>query len=305
MASTYRVDFKRLSPYVRYIHEVLVAPGSHLAERYIYDHEFIFIVSGTGWLKIESATYTMEAGVLLYIRPHHLNEMFVSENGPMQCFAVHFDYMFLGEATDFSPSVYLGRKQGETLPDVNWLRARPTAEVQDWDIPEFMRPSRTTAFHEAFKELTEHYQESRADSHLWLKSSMLRLLGLVYIELTTKEGIRIESPHAGLMTEAVRFMRQNYKDKLDVPLLAARANLSPKYFGTLFKQATGQTVTQYLLSLRMEEAKRLLRSNERTVKEIAEEVGIPDLFYFSKLFKKSEGLSPKKFAQSIIPLEIK
>ncbi|SDS33382.1 AraC-type DNA-binding protein [Paenibacillaceae bacterium GAS479] len=302
MANIYRVDYKTLSPYVRFIHEIVVHPGAHLHERYIYDHEFIFVVSGSGWLRIETNKYPMEPGDLLYIRPHKLNEMYVFENEPMHCFAVHFDYMFLGESTDFSPSVYLGRRQGEIIPDVNWLKARPYAELMDLDIPERMTPSRMHSFHEAFKELVLHFQESRADAHIWLKSSLLRLLGLVHHELTTKEGIRIHNSHADLMLEAVQFMQQNYTQKIDLPMLAARANLSPKYFGSLFKQATGQSVSQYLLGLRIEEAKRMLRLHKFTIKEIADGVGIPDLFYFSKLFKKMEGLSPKKYAESMPPL---
>ncbi|WNR45326.1 AraC family transcriptional regulator [Paenibacillus roseipurpureus] len=300
MATASRIDYNTLSPYVRYVHEIVIPQGAMVPERYIYDYEFIYVVSGSGCLRIESNEYTMAPGALLYIRPHKLNEMIVSDKEPMHCFAVHFDYVFLGEAADFSPySVYLGQKQTEGVPDAKSLQARPNVELVDLDIPEHMTPSRIHPFHEVFRELTFHFHESRADAQIWLKSSILRLLGLVHQELTTKEGIWIEHTHADLMLDAIQFLQQQYKKKVDLPVLAARAKLTPKYFGTLFKQATGQSVSQYLLRLRMEEAKRLLRLNKFTIEEIADQVGIGDLFYFSKLFKKTEGMSPKKYADSL------
>ncbi|BBI32909.1 AraC family transcriptional regulator [Cohnella abietis] len=306
MAGAYRVDYKTISPYVRFVHEVVIPPGEHTPERYIYDHEFIYVVKGKGRLRIENKEHPMGPGDLLYIRPNRTNEMFVHDDEPMHCFAVHFDYVFLGEAADFSPyAVYLGRRLDEGTPDTHWLQARPDAEFTDMDIPEHMTPSRVHQFFEAFKELCLRFQDSRSDAQIWLKSSMLQLIGLIQQELTTEEGIWIGHSHADLMLDAIQFMKENYTQKLDLPMLAMRANLSPKYFGTLFKQATGQSCSQYLLQLRMEEAKRLLRQQSLTIEVIAEKVGIGDLFYFSKLFKKSEGLSPKRYADSLRWLSLK
>lgn len=300
MVNAYRVDYRTLSPYVRFVHEVVIPPGAHNPERYIYDHEFIYVVKGSGSLRIEEKTYVMNPGDLLYIRPQRANEMFVSDDEPMHCFAVHFDYVFLGESADFSPyGVYLDRKTDEASPDANWLLARPDAELIDMVIPERMTPVRVHQFFEAFRELNARFQDTRTNAQIGLKSSMLNLIGLIDQELTTEEGIWIGHSHADVMLDAIHYMKQNYIGKINLPTLAARAMLSPKYFGTLFKQATGQSVAQYVLHLRLEEAKRLLRENTLTVEQIAERVGIGDLFYFSKLFKKAEGLSPKRYADSL------
>ncbi|MFC4596692.1 helix-turn-helix domain-containing protein [Cohnella hongkongensis] len=299
MALSTRVDYKTISPYVRFVHEIVIPAGALNSERFIYDHEFIYVVKGTGTLRIEDRIHRMEPGDLLYIRPRRTNEMQVSANEPMHCFAVHFDYVFLGEAAEFSPyAVYLGRKSEET-PDSSWLHARPDAELVDMDIPERIKPARVHDFFDAFRELCRHFEETRSDAQIWLKASMLKLIGLIHGELTTEDGIRISHSHADLMLDAIQYMKESYAKPIDLKKLAARANLSPKYFGTLFKQAAGVSVSQYLTGIRIGEAKRLLRENRHTIEEIAEKVGIGDLYYFSKLFKKAEGLSPKRYADSL------
>ncbi len=300
MAHSTRVDFRTISPYVRFVHEVVIAPGMHNPERFIYDHEFIYVVKGAGSLRIADRTYPMGSGDLFYIRPRIANEMFVSESEPMHCFAVHFDYVFLGEAAEFSPYVvYLGSRTEEGAPDASWLYARPDAELIDMNIPERMNPARVHDFFETFKELCRAFGERRADAQIWLKAAMLKLIGLIHGELTTEEGIRVSHSHADTMLSAIQYMKDNFPSEIGLAKLAARANLSPKYFGTLFKQATGLTVPQYLTGIRIGEAKRLLRENAYTIEEIAGKVGIGDMYYFSKLFKKTEGLSPKRYADSL------
>ncbi|MFC4304282.1 AraC family transcriptional regulator [Cohnella boryungensis] len=300
MASPTRVDYRTLSPYVRFVHEVNLPAGLHMPERHIYDHEFIYVVKGAGRLRIEERIYEMGPGNLHYIRPHRANEMKIVGDEPMHCFAVHFDFVFLGEAEDFSPyAVYMGSKAEEVAPDTNWLRARPDAEWSDVDIPERLQTSQVHDFFEVFRELCARFQESRADAQIWQKAAMLKLIGLIHRELTTEEGIKVSHSHADMMLDAIQYMKNGFAEKIDLRTLAARAGLSPKYFGTLFKQATGQSLPQYLAGVRIAEAKRLLREHKRSIEEISELVGIGDVYYFSKLFKKSEGLSPRKYADSL------
>jgi AraC family transcriptional regulator, transcriptional activator for feuABC-ybbA operon len=300
-----RIDYRALAPYVRYVHEVELPVGTRLPKRHIYDYEFIYVIRGSGTIWIEDRRYPMRGGDLLHIRPHVVNEMHVEGDTPMLCFAVHFDYVFLGESLDFSPySVYLGRRpEGGEAGGESWLRHRPTVELAEMEIPDKLQPSALQPFYEVFRELRQHYEAGRGDSQLWLKAAMLRLIGLIHGELLTKEGVRVDHAHADLVLEAIAYMEEHFAERIGAGLLAQRAALTPKYFGTIFRQATGQSVAEYLLRLRIEEAKRLLRQRRFTVQEVAERVGIGDLYYFSKQFKRIEGIPPKRYADSISWLE--
>ncbi len=82
---------------------------------------------------------------------------------------------------------------------------------------------------------------------------------------------------------------------LSLRTLAAAQNISAGYLSALFRKDTGKTLTEYVNEQRMEEAARLLGSTRLQVQTVAQHCGISDVNYFSKLFKKYYGLTPKKF----------
>lgn len=88
---------------------------------------------------------------------------------------------------------------------------------------------------------------------------------------------------------------------LTLHALASTQNLSPGYLSSLFRKETGQTLTDYVNSKRMEHAAQLLRTTALQVQTVAQYCGIPDVNYFSKVFKRYVGLSPKEFRQSLYP----
>ena len=84
-------------------------------------------------------------------------------------------------------------------------------------------------------------------------------------------------------------------DNLNTAKLAELCCISEKYFRTLFKRRYNVTPTQYIINLRLNTATKLLHIGGFTIAEIASMVGISDVYYFSKLFKKHFGVSPSKF----------
>jgi AraC-like DNA-binding protein len=71
----------------------------------------------------------------------------------------------------------------------------------------------------------------------------------------------------------------------------------PEHGRRVFARATGKTPLQYLADLRIEESKHLLATGGLSFKEVAQRVGVPDPFYFSRLFRKTAGVSPQQYAQ--------
>ena len=97
---------------------------------------------------------------------------------------------------------------------------------------------------------------------------------------------------------ALSYIAEHFTDSaLQTKTLAKLCGVSEKYFRTLFKKRYGVTPTQYVIQLRLNAALKYLDYGGYTVAEIAEQVGIPDVYYFSKLFKRKFGVSPSKFQQ--------
>lgn len=94
---------------------------------------------------------------------------------------------------------------------------------------------------------------------------------------------------------AKEFMKENYREDITLQQTADYACVSIFYLSRLFKQNEGISFNSYLNRVRMDEAKQLLINTRLKAYEIGEKVGIPDPYYFSKLFKKMEGLTPSQF----------
>ena len=78
--------------------------------------------------------------------------------------------------------------------------------------------------------------------------------------------------------------------------IAQNMYLSSVYISKIFKEETGESPINYLISLRLEKAKdHLIASESISIKEIAHSVGYDDVYHFSKLFKKYYGLSPLNY----------
>jgi len=88
---------------------------------------------------------------------------------------------------------------------------------------------------------------------------------------------------------------------LSLKALAVSQNISPGYLSTLFKKETGMTITEYVNNRRIRHAIRLLNSTQLQIQTIARHCGIPDVNYFSKVFKKQTGKSPKEYRKTLKP----
>lgn len=75
--------------------------------------------------------------------------------------------------------------------------------------------------------------------------------------------------------------------------MADHVALSNNHFCTVFSQETGETFTEYLTTLRLQRARELLRATSLRTGEIAAQVGYNDPHYFSYLFKKKYGVTPR------------
>lgn len=95
--------------------------------------------------------------------------------------------------------------------------------------------------------------------------------------------------------QAKNFMWHNYAKKLTLDAIADHVHLNPQYFSVLFKRETGESVTTHLTNLRVEQAKTLLKDTTQPINEISREVGYDDPDYFSRLFRKTTGTTPRQY----------
>ena len=116
-----------------------------------------------------------------------------------------------------------------------------------------------------------------------------------YCRLVRKHSLKDYSPP---VQKALTFIDANLAGNLNLRTLADILNVSSSYLSTLFKKETGQTVTEYINQRRIKHAKHLLETTRLQVQTIAQHCGIVDVQYFSRVFKRIAGMTPKEYRQA-------
>lgn len=94
---------------------------------------------------------------------------------------------------------------------------------------------------------------------------------------------------------AVEYIKKNFGQKLGLEEIAEQGGFNMNYFSELFKKEVGKTFTAFVMEVRMEEARRLLRDTDLPVYEVAEQVGYKDAKFFSQQFTKAVGIKPVEY----------
>ncbi len=126
-----------------------------------------------------------------------------------------------------------------------------------------------------------------------LKSECKNLLCDVVKILQSKQNVTSKK----VVEESIKYMKKHYADEISLDSVACRFFLNQAYFSRLFKQYTGSTFTDYLIELRMENAKEILEQGKYKVYEVSQMVGYHSEKYFFRIFKQYTGCSPTEYSR--------
>lgn len=153
-----------------------------------------------------------------------------------------------------------------------------------------------------YKRIFLHFIQELKLCKPYYETVLAHELEYLFILLFRLQGKRPREKSAFLMDEmnrAVTHFHSNYNQQISIEAYARERGMSVSWFIRNFKDYTGTTPAQYLLSLRISNAQSLLESTPCTVTEIASIVGYENSLYFSRLFKKNCGMSPTQFRKQL------
>ena len=109
---------------------------------------------------------------------------------------------------------------------------------------------------------------------------------------------RLKNANISRFLDVLAYIEDNIAEPISLADLAGFANLNPNYFSSLFSKTFGVSPLEYVLNQRINKSMVMLLNRSWSVREIAYKLGFQDEFYFSRLFKKRMGISPRAFRQS-------
>jgi AraC family transcriptional regulator len=101
------------------------------------------------------------------------------------------------------------------------------------------------------------------------------------------------------LQQAIDYIHAHLERDLSLVQIAGSINISPTYFASLFKQATGISLHQYVIKQRVERAKLLLRTTDLTIASIAFQVGFSSQSHLNQHCKRLTGMTPKQLSKTI------
>lgn len=127
-------------------------------------------------------------------------------------------------------------------------------------------------------------------------NSRLAYLSTYYYDLLEYAKSKKNEYKNPIFENCTKILQENYKDPyFNISYLADMLNLSLPYISTIFKEISGQNISRYLSSLRLEHAKILLKDISISIKDVCLRSGYEDPHYFTKFFKKQTGMTPSEY----------
>ena len=234
------------------------------------DNLLLYCADGSGELETGGLQITVKSGDLVLL-PQGLAHSYGANDGqPWTLYWVHFQ----GVSTRIFLE-YLGYREGRPL----------------------VHTGVSPALLAAFNSLLAVRRTGYSSSAFINAANQLR-------HLFTQFALETRRQQAGLPTaldlDAIQvYMQENIDQQIDLPALAAVANLSKFHFSNRYKALTGYSPIKHFLHMKIEYACQLLDSTEMSVKAIAASLGYSDPLYFSRLFSKTMGMPPRAYRSSV------
>lgn len=260
-------DFARISLF--HIQEIgtLQATKPHTNRRENLSSYLFFIVcSGSGKLVYQGAEYPLHAGDCVYIDCRHPYAHMTDDN-LWNLSWVHFD--------------------GPTAANI-YQKYRERG-----GLPAFTPRSRQP-YLQAFNNLYDVAVSASFTRDMDINARIADMLALLMADSWHPEEAQPGTKKTGLF-DVKKYLDENYSQKITLDDLAERYYINKYYLARVFKEQFGTSVMDYLLSVRITEAKNMLRFTKKSAEDIGIACGIGDVYYLSRVFKKVEGIGIREF----------
>ena len=136
---------------------------------------------------------------------------------------------------------------------------------------------------------------------MYLEELLIRLMRFYEAQGTGVDGGEVGELSGGTLANEIRiYLASHIYTKVTIEELCDRFHFGKSHICEVFRRATGDSILQYYLKLKLTEAKRMLHEESTTISEISERLGFESASYFSRIFRRHVGMTPGEFRKTVI-----
>ncbi len=159
--------------------------------------------------------------------------------------------------------------------------------------------SKLHVFHSIFKKMEDEEKTELAGCNEMKKLYLEQML--IMISRYKRNSVKQELKGSyKIIQDAAMYIKENFSQNIDLDFLAQKYAMSSGHFSKLFKRVTGVKLTEYITVSRIMAAQEMLSSENKNITEVAIACGFNDSNYFTRVFKRETGMTPKKYAMQFI-----
>ncbi|NBD22938.1 helix-turn-helix transcriptional regulator [Paenibacillus glycinis] len=274
-----------LSPVVHWARHHVRTPSFHWKRR-IYDFELLFVKHGEILATIGDERHSAGAGTLLVLPPWTPHAVVIRSEPHAELLGVHFDF-FDGAAAGHDIIVDEGQINPLAFSAVPYTFDKPL-------LAKLYYPNVSARIVSLLEGVIQEWQERLPGYDAACKAMLLQLFTLLVrpgSESARRPHPKYEQPLFALTDE----IRRHYSRRWSSAEMAKFLLVHEDYMSRQFKALMGVGPNKFVQSVRHQEAKRLLRETDHTIERISAEVGYEDFHYFSRIFKRWEGMTALQF----------
>ncbi|MFB9277492.1 helix-turn-helix domain-containing protein [Cohnella cellulosilytica] len=246
--------------------------------------ELLLVHEGAGQVIVGDQLVHAQAGTLLLFQPYQLHKVHMRSDAVYERSVFLFDPAELDSRLDAFPSL-------QRFFRVLWRNELsrqhfPLGEHAEAAIQALAGCAQTLQGADRLRRLEEMSLAGIA---------LLQLLRRLFPEIEELASSPSRPRAMGNTEKAMQWIEAHYHEEFQLNRLADELFVSPSHLSRLFHQETGATLTEYMTARRLREAGLLLSATRLPVREIAERIGLTNVAYFGKLFRRNFGMTPVQY----------
>lgn len=249
--------------------------------------EIVYIEEGELKETVDLEEYSASAGDIVLIRPCLLHSFKLGDYKRVKMKTIIFNLsMLAGNTTDACSIKYF-------TPFLDGQYSYPCIIRKD--------DNHYSELLEVIQELITLYETHPVFYEIEIKSALFKMFAILFGNFFEKEAVEISINDNTTRNIKIilDYIRENYMNPITIEELASSVNLSKHYFMRFFKKYMGMTCIEYINDYRLNIATNLLLTTNQQITEISTGIGITNLSYFNRIFKKKYKMTPKEYRRTM------